>query len=130
MFYPLRRLFAATSLALLSPLVSAHTVWLEVTDSATDYAVRFGGHAGVLEDFPPAKLTEVRAIDEAGEPINITRQDLAAGVRLQTARPASLLTQSVKCVHVYFVNIRTLIAVYLYGHEMSVQKCCQFLILK
>ena len=47
MFYPLRRLFAATSLALLSPLVSAHTVWLEATDSATDYAVRFGGHAGV-----------------------------------------------------------------------------------
>ena len=92
MFFPLRRLLAATSLALLSPLASAHTVWLEATDSATDYAVRFGGHAGVLEDFPPAKLTELRAIDGAGEPINIARQDLAAGVRLQTAEPASLLT--------------------------------------
>ncbi|UJJ30301.1 DUF4198 domain-containing protein [Halopseudomonas maritima] len=92
MFYPLRRLLAATSLALLSPVVSAHTVWLEATDSATDYAVRFGGHAGVLEEYPPAKLTEVRAVGGAGEPIDVARQDLAVGVQLQSAEPASLLT--------------------------------------
>lgn len=92
MSYPLRSLLAATALTLLSPLVSAHTVWLESTDSANGYAVRFGGHAGVLEDFPPAKLEQVSAIDAAGEPVAVAREDLAAGVRLQTAEPASVLT--------------------------------------
>lgn len=88
-----RRLLAATILVcLVSPLASAHTVWLEQDGSQNDYTVRFGGHAGVLEEFPPQKLKQIAAKDADGLEVSVAREDMQAGVRLSAAQTPSLIT--------------------------------------
>lgn len=93
MFRSPRPLLAATIVAcLFTPLACAHTVWLEQDGKQNDYIVRFGGHAGVLEEFPPQKLKQIAAIDAEGQQINVAREDQQAGVRLSAAQTPSLIT--------------------------------------
>jgi len=61
----------------------AHTVWLEpVAQSAGDYRVFFGGHAGQLEPYVPEKLKDVEALDRAGKSLTVSRRITKDGVLL------------------------------------------------
>src|SRR5690606_16622053 len=95
---PMPRLLHALALSLLlgSPAAFAHTVWLEADPAvAGGYIVRFGGHAGVTEPYPPAKLQQVLAFDAHGKALPVTRDDSPAdGVRLRPQGVAALMTLS------------------------------------
>ena len=56
---------ALCALAVLAGAAQAHNVWLE-PDASGGYLIQFGGHAGQLEAFDPAKLQSVRAFDRRG----------------------------------------------------------------
>lgn len=86
-------LLAATALALLTGRTAiAHTAWLEADPQGSGYIVRFGGHAGVLENYPAEKLREVTALDSRGQPLAITRDDRDSGVRLAPQGEPALMT--------------------------------------
>lgn len=68
----------------------AHTVWLEPGDGA-EFLVRFGGHAGVLENYSPDKLIEVRAVAADGAALAMDRTDGAEGVRLRVRGEPALM---------------------------------------
>lgn len=57
----------------------AHTVWLEPAGEQR-WDVRFGGHAGQVVPFEPAKLRTVEAWDAAGRPLAVTREVRTDGV--------------------------------------------------
>jgi len=83
----------ATLLALLgSRAALAHSVWLEANPQGPGHVVRFGGHAGVLEDYPAEKLQQVHAYDRQGAELGVVRHDRADGVRLVPEGDAALMT--------------------------------------
>jgi nickel transport protein len=83
MFAKSRRLALSTILACYATGAFGHTVWLEpVARSAGDYQVLFGGHAGKLETYQPAKLKQVDAVDKSGKSLVVSRNVTADGVRL------------------------------------------------
>lgn len=83
---------AIATLMLLSTAsaVSAHTAWLE--PEGDHYLLRFGGHAGVLEDYPAEKLREVAAVDAQGQAVSLHRDDSDSGVRLTPEAAPALIT--------------------------------------
>jgi ABC-2 type transport system permease protein len=94
MFRPTPLILAfATLLALLgSRAALAHSVWLEANPQGPGHVVRFGGHAGVLEDYPAEKLQQVHAYDRQGAELGVVRHDRADGVRLVPEGDAALMT--------------------------------------
>lgn len=83
-------LFAAA--ALIGGPAAAHTVWLSpAPGDAGSWRVLFGGHAGKVEAYQPAKLTAVRALDAAGKRLAVRRSAAAEGVRLSIAGKPSLI---------------------------------------
>lgn len=75
-----------------APRLHAHTVWLEPAVGANDrWDVRFGGHAGKVLSFDPAKLRTVEAWDAGGRPLAIEREARADGVTVAVrGRPATI----------------------------------------
>lgn len=83
MFAKSRRLVLSTILACYGAGAFAHTVWLEpVAQSPGDFQVLFGGHAGKLETYQPAKLKTIDAVDKNGKSLAVSRNVTADGVRL------------------------------------------------
>ncbi len=83
MFAKSRQLVVSTILACYSAGAFAHTVWLEpVGQSPGDFQVLFGGHAGKLESYQPAKLKTIDAVDKNGKSLAVSRNIAADGVRL------------------------------------------------
>ncbi|MEG2631293.1 MAG: DUF4198 domain-containing protein [Comamonas sp.] len=72
---------ALCSATLLAGAAQAHNVWLE-PDARGGYLIQFGGHAGQLEAFDPAKLQSVRAFDRRGRGVQ-TRVEPAPGQGLR-----------------------------------------------
>ncbi|MFC7207273.1 hypothetical protein ACFQOZ_11425 [Comamonas endophytica] len=72
---------ALCSAALLAGAAQAHNVWLE-PDAEGGYLIQFGGHAGKLEAFDPAKLQSVRAFDRRGRGVEARVQQAAQGLRV------------------------------------------------
>lgn len=71
---------------------SAHTVWLEqVAEQADAFRVRFGGHAGKLEPYEPAKLKRVDATDANGKTLAVKRTIDSDGVLLTVAGKPALI---------------------------------------
>lgn len=70
----------------------AHTAWFEPDAAAATYLVRFGGHGGKNESYPPEKLKAVQALDLHGAAVAVTPQPGPDGVRVKTAAAAALLT--------------------------------------
>ncbi len=71
---------------------AAHTAWLEPDPAAAGtYVVRFGGHAGKIESYPPEKLKSVQARDARGAtlPVTTTARD---GVRVSVKGAPAVLT--------------------------------------
>jgi nickel transport protein len=87
-----RRLALSTLLVGFTSGAFAHTVWLEpVAQSAADYKVFFGGHAGKLETYQPEKLKTIDAVDKSGKPLAVSRKVSADGVRLHVDGSPSLI---------------------------------------
>lgn len=95
-------MFRMPSALFLSPLVlstlllgsaaSAHTAWLEgVAGQADHFRLRFGGHAGKLEPYDPAKLKSVDALDAQGKALPVTRTVDSDGVLLRVNGQAALI---------------------------------------
>lgn len=82
--------WVAWAAALHAPASHAHNVWLQ-SDADGGYAVQFGGHAGKLEAFDPAKLKSVQAFDRRGRSIDVAITPQANGVRVVPARQAAVL---------------------------------------
>lgn len=99
----MRLLASASSLILISLVAPAmaHTVWLEPTaGKPTEYVARFGGHAGKVETFSPAKLKTLDAVDASGKPIKVSRKDGADGVDFTlAAKPSVLLVHMDNGIH-------------------------------
>lgn len=87
--------------ALVGGPAAAHTVWLApAAGQAGAWQVLFGGHAGRLEAYSPAKLKAVRALDAAGRPLKVSRRVTAAGVQLGVSgRPSLILADYDNGVH-------------------------------
>lgn len=80
------------TLLLLVDGAAAHTAWLE-PDPADPraYVVRFGGHEGRTEAYPPEKLKSVQAIDAHGRALTVQTRAEPDGVRATVqGRPAVL----------------------------------------
>lgn len=70
----------------------AHTVWLERSgQGAADYRVMFGGHAGKVETYDPAKLKSVEATDAQGRTLKVSRDVTAEGVKLHVDGTPSII---------------------------------------
>lgn len=83
MFAKSHRLMLSTILSCCASGAFAHTVWLEpVSQSAGDYQVFFGGHAGKLETYRPDKLKKIDAVDKNGKALTVSRNVTADSVRL------------------------------------------------
>lgn len=86
------RLVLAALLAGCASGALAHTVWLQaVPQSAGDFQVLFGGHAGKLETYRPEKLKQIEAVDADGKPLTVTRDVTADGVRLHVVGAPALI---------------------------------------
>jgi len=81
---------ALCSAALLTGAAQAHNVWLE-PDAQGGYLIQFGGHAGQLEAFDPAKLQSVRAFDRRGRSAQARVQQAPQGLRVLPAPEAALI---------------------------------------
>lgn len=87
-----RQLILATILACCASGALAHTVWLEpLAQSAGDFQVLFGGHAGKLESYEPEKLKRIDALDKHGKPLPVARDVVAEGVRLHVDGSPALI---------------------------------------
>lgn len=93
--HPLKPHLLALALLGVCAQAGAHTVWLEADKAhAGDYLVMFGGHAGKTESYPADKLGAVAAVDAAGKPVALRREDGAGGVRLSPAAAPALIAVS------------------------------------
>lgn len=92
MFSKSRPLALSAILACCASNAFAHTVWLEpVEQSAGDFQVFFGGHAGKLETYRPEKLKTVDAVDKNGKVLAVSRKVTADGLRLHVDGAASMI---------------------------------------
>jgi nickel transport protein len=95
----LTRLIHLTALLLMGlwflPATAVHAHHLWITQSREGLAIARGTLPDEQEPYRPAAVAEVAAWDHAGQPLALTRQDLADRVRFQTAGPAALAT--VRC---------------------------------
>lgn len=73
--------------------VHAHHLWL--TQNREGLGVARGTLPDEQEPYRPAAVVEAAAWDPAGQPLALTRQDLADRVRFQTVGPAAIAT--VRC---------------------------------
>jgi nickel transport protein len=90
----MRRWIAPLTLAALAATYSsafAHTAWLEPAGAPGQYLLRFGGHEGKLESYPPEKLKEVRALDAQGKALPLVRSAGDDGVRVRVQGTPALL---------------------------------------
>lgn len=72
---------------------AAHTAWLEPDPAAAGtYVVRFGGHAGKTESYPPEKLKSVQAFDAQGAALAVTATPRPDGVRVAAQGTPALFT--------------------------------------
>jgi len=80
---------------------AAHTVWLTpAAGGPAGWHVLFGGHAGVLNPYDPAKLKEVTALDAAARPLKVARRVAGDGVHLSIAgKPAVILAHFDNGIH-------------------------------
>lgn len=81
---------ALCSAALLAGAAQAHNVWLE-PDAQGGYLIQFGGHAGQLEAFDPAKLQSVRAFDRRGRSADARVEQAPQGLRVLPAPEAAMI---------------------------------------
>lgn len=81
---------ALCSAAVLAGAAQAHNVWLE-PDARGGYLIQFGGHAGQLEAFDPAKLQSVRAFDRRGRGVEARVEPAQQGLRVVPAPEAALI---------------------------------------
>lgn len=81
---------ALCSAAVLAGAAQAHNVWLE-PDARGGYLIQFGGHAGQLEAFDPAKLQSVRAFDRRGRGVEARVEPAQQGLRVMPAPEAALI---------------------------------------
>ena len=81
---------ALCSAAFLAGAAQAHNVWLE-PDARGGYLIQFGGHAGQLEAFDPAKLQSVRAFDRRGRGVEARVEPAQQGLRVVPAPEAALI---------------------------------------
>jgi nickel transport protein len=83
---------ALCGLALLAGAAQAHNVWLE-PDARGGYLIQFGGHAGQLEAFDPAKLQSVRAFDRRGRGVEarVEQAPQSQGLRVVPSPEAALI---------------------------------------
>lgn len=80
------------ALAGFASLSSAHTVWLErAAQGSSDYRVMFGGHAGKIEKYDPAKLKSVDATDASGHALKVSKTVGAEGVSLHVDGTPSII---------------------------------------
>lgn len=75
---------------LLAHTAQAHNVWLE-PDAQGGYLIQFGGHAGQLEAFDPAKLQRVRAFDRRGRALPAAVEQAPAGLRVLPPADAAMI---------------------------------------
>lgn len=80
------------SATVLAGAAQAHNVWLE-PDARGGYLIQFGGHAGQLEAFDPAKLQSVRAFDRRGRGVEarVEQAPQSQGLRVVPAPEAALI---------------------------------------
>lgn len=72
---------------------AAHTAWLEPDPAAAGtYVVRFGGHEGKTESYPPEKLKSVQARDAQGATLAIVTVPRPDGVRVTARGTPALFT--------------------------------------
>lgn len=84
---------AALALGALGAAASAHTAWLEPDPQAPGaFVVRFGGHDGKTEAYPPQRLKSVQALDAQGRPLALATTAQADGVRVAVKGAAAVLT--------------------------------------
>lgn len=76
--------------ALLAGAAQAHNVWLE-PDAQGGYLIQFGGHAGQLEAFDPAKLQSVRAFDRRARPADARVEQAGRGLRVLPAPGVAMI---------------------------------------
>jgi len=76
--------------AVLAGAAQAHNVWLE-PDARGGYLIQFGGHAGQLEAFDPAKLQSVRAFDRRGRGVEARVERTPQGLRVVPLPEAALI---------------------------------------
>ena len=83
---------ALCSATLLAGAAQAHNVWLE-PDASGGYLIQFGGHAGQLEAFDPAKLQSVRAFDRRGRGVEarVEQAPRSQGLRVVPSPEAALI---------------------------------------
>jgi nickel transport protein len=83
----------AAALTCCASAAMAHTVWLEASpQSKSDYQVLFGGHAGKLETYQPAKIKQIDAVDKQGKKLNVKEDITADGVRLHVDGSPALIS--------------------------------------
>ena len=83
---------ALCALAVLAGAAQAHNVWLE-PDASGGNLIQFGGHAGQLEAFDPAKLQSVRAFDRRGRGVEarVEQAPRSQGLRVVPSPEAALI---------------------------------------
>ena len=86
------RALSLATLSLLTTSAMAHTAWVEPADGAGNFKVMFGGHAGKLEAYEPAKLKTVDATEASGKKLKVTRTVTANGVLLHVDGTPALIT--------------------------------------
>ncbi|HEY5756422.1 MAG TPA: DUF4198 domain-containing protein [Steroidobacter sp.] len=87
------RTILAATLTCCASAATAHTVWLEASpQSKSDYRVLFGGHAGKLETYQPAKIKQIEAVDQQGKKLNVKEDITADGVRLHVDGSPALIS--------------------------------------
>lgn len=85
-------LIAALSVCMVAG-ADAHHLW--ITQTQEGLGIARGHMPDEQESYRPAAVGEAAAWDHAGQPVALTRQDLADRVRYQAAAPAALAT--VRC---------------------------------
>lgn len=87
------RLMMAGIAACISSNIYAHTVWL-VPEQNGEWHALFGGHADVVTPYRPDKLTLVRALNEEGQTLVVTRRIAQDGVHVRISGRPSLIFAS------------------------------------
>jgi nickel transport protein len=89
----MRSTLTLAALLLVAGHAAAHTAWLEPDPAAAGtYVVRFGGHAGKTESYPPEKLKSVQARDARGATLPVSTAAGADGVRVSVQGTPAVLT--------------------------------------
>lgn len=89
----MRSILVCSALWLAAGHAAAHTAWLEPDPAAPGtYVVRFGGHEGKGESYPPEKLKSVTARDAQGGTLAVSTTARPDGVRVSLQRAPAVLT--------------------------------------